>query len=263
MSAGYAPEPIIDWINELADQSESLVAGKTMSILDTRWRSEVVPFCRRAIANRYPFSLGNNGESSMQDFGQFFGPGGKLDQFFNDNLAEYVDTNTRPWRVHSNVADVIRINAAALQQMQLARQIQQAFFSHGGNLPAASFDLKPVRMDPNTTHFMLNIDGQQINYSHGPLVSQTMNWPSSSTFSQVQIQFSPETSSGGSRTENGAWAWFRMLDNASIQAGDGPEQFQVTFTLADRWIIYELRARSAYNPFNLSQLRSFHCVPNL
>ena len=130
-------------------------------------------------------------------------------------------------------------------------------------MPATSFDLKPVGMDPDTTHFMLNIDGQRINYSHGPLLSETLNWPSSSTFSQVQVQFSPETPIGGSRTEHGAWAWFRMLDKSSIQAVDGTEQFRLTFTLADRWITYDLSARSAYNPFKLSQLRSFRCVPNL
>jgi len=263
MSASYAPEPMGDWINELADQSEGLVAGKTMSVLDARWRAEVVPFCRRAIANRYPFSHGSEDEVSLQDFGQFFGPDGKLDQFFNNNLAEYVDTNVSPWRIHSSVADIIRINAAALQQLQLARKIQRAFFSGGGAMPATSFDLKPVGMDPNTTHFMLNIDGQRINYSHGPLVSETLKWPGSSAFSQVQIQFSPETSIGGSRTEHGAWAWFRMLDNSSIQASGGPEQFRLTFKLDDRWATYDLRARSAYNPFKLSQLRSFRCVPNL
>ncbi len=263
MSGSYAPEPLNEWINELADQSEGLVAGNTMSLLDSRWRAEIVPFCRRAIANRYPFTERGEGEVSLQDFGQFFGPGGKLDQFFNNNLAAYVNTNVSPWQVDPSVADVIRINASALRQMQLARKIQQAFFSHGGNLPATSFDLKPVGMDPKTTHFMLNIDGQHMNYSHGPLVSETLTWPSSSTFSQVQIQFSPETSMGGSRTENGAWAWFRVLDAASMQATGGPEQFRLTFSLADRWITYDLRAHSAYNPFNLSQLRSFRCVPNL
>jgi len=262
-SASYAPQPLSQWIAELADQSEGLVAGNTMSALDARWRSEVVPFCRKAIANRYPFSQTGEAEVSLQDFGQFFGPGGKLDMFFKSNLSAYVNTNTSPWRVEPSVSDIIRINSAALKQMELAREIQQAFFAQGGTVPSASFDLKPVGMDPNTTHFMLNIDGQRLNYSHGPLVSESLSWPSSSSFSQVQIQFSPETSMGGSRTENGAWAWFRMLDNSTIQKGATPEQFKLTFTLADRWITYELRARSAYNPFNLSQLRSFECVPNL
>jgi type VI secretion system protein ImpL len=263
MSASYAPEPMGNWISELADQSEGLVAGSTMSVLDAQWRAEVVPFCNRAIANRYPFSPSAESEVSLQDFGQFFAPGGRLDSFFNANLASYVNTNINPWRENSRVADVIRINPAALRQMQLAREIQQAFFSQGGNMPSASFDMKPVGMDANTTHFMLNIDGQRMNYSHGPRISESLNWPGSSTFSQVQIQFSPETSMGGSRTENGAWAWFRMLDNSNIEQGASPEQFKLTFSLADRWISYELRARSAYNPFNLAQIRSFKCVSNL
>lgn len=263
LSARRAPRPLGDWITAVADQSEGLVAGRTMGMLDARWRSEVASFCQQSIANRYPFTEDGDAEVSLLDFGQFFGPAGKIDSFFNNYLAQYIDTNTNPWRVQSGVADIIEIRGETLRQLQLARKIQQAFFSQGGNLPAASFDLRPVRMDPDTTHFMLNLDGQRINYSHGPLVSETLNWPSNSSFSQAQIQFSPPTASGGSRTESGQWAWFRLLDKSNMQAGQGPEQFTLTFTLEDRWISYELRARSAFNPFNISQLRSFRCVPSL
>lgn len=263
LSARRAPRPLGDWINEMADQSEGLVAGSTMGMLDTRWRSEVASFCQQSIANRYPFSQGSTAEVSLLDFGQFFGPAGKIDTFFNNYLTQYVDTNTNPWRVQPGVADIVKISGATLRQLQLARKIQQAFFSQGGNMPTASFDLRPVRMDPDTTHFMLNLDGQRINYSHGPLVSETLNWPSNSTFSQVQIQFSPPTASGGSRTESGPWAWFRLLDKSNMEPGQGPEQFALTFTLENRWISYELRARSAFNPFNISQLRSFRCVSSL
>ncbi|HKJ17021.1 MAG TPA: type VI secretion system membrane subunit TssM [Xanthomonadales bacterium] len=263
MSGGYAPTPIDGWIEELASQNEGLVAGRTMAALQARWQAEVVPFCSNALSNRYPFSPGSDSEVSLQDFGQFFGPGGVLDRFFQNNLAEYVDTNSRPWRVRPGVADVIRISDAALRQLEIARRIQRAFFAHGGDLPATQFDLQPVGMDPKSTHFTLNLDGQTLNYSHGPLVSNSMRWPSESTFSQVQIQFSPDTSEGGSRTDNGAWAWFRLLDRSDIEAGERPEQFRLTFSLADRWITYDLRARSAFSPFNLSQLRSFRCVSSL
>jgi type VI secretion system protein ImpL len=263
LSARRAPQPMGEWLGELADQSEGLVAGRTMGMLDARWRSEVASFCRQSIANRYPFTQGADAEVSLQDFGQFFGPDGKVDSFFNSYLTQYVDTNTNPWRVQSAVADIIEISPGTLHQLQLARKIQQAFFSQGGSMPAASFDLKPVRMDPNTTHFMLSLDGQRINYSHGPLVNETLSWPSSSTFSQAQIQFSPPTASGGSRTESGAWAWFRLLDKSNMKSGQGPEEFTLTFVLEDRWVIYELHARSAFNPFNLSQLRSFRCASSL
>jgi type VI secretion system protein ImpL len=262
-SAAAAPVPMGEVITDMANQSDNLVAGRFMSGLNARWKADVVPFCQKAIANRYPFSASSERDVALQDFGLFLAPGGKMDQFFNDNLARYVNTNSRPWRVNASDADVIKISSAALEQMRLAREIQQAFFAGGGSIPSTSFSLTPVRMDSTTTHFTLNINGQQISYGHDLPRTETLAWPGDSTFTQVQIQFSPPTATGGSSTERGDWAWFRMLDKSNMQSGSGPEHFQLKFELDDRWVMYELRARSAFNPFNISQLRSFKCVPNL
>jgi len=258
-----APEPVNGWVEELASQGDGLVAGRFMSALNIRWKSEVVPFCQKAISNRYPFTAGSEREVALQDFGQFFGPGGKMDQFFNTNLARFVDTNSSPWRIHAGEADVIQVNPSALRQMQQARAIQYAFFSGGGNMPATSFSLTPVRMDAQTTHFTLNLNGQQISYGHDLPRTEALLWPSEGSYTQVQILFAPPTATGGSLTERGDWAWFRLLDKASLKPGSAPEIFKLTFGLDDRWIDYELRARSAYNPFNMSQLRSFRCVQSL
>lgn len=258
-----APEPVSSMIGDMAAQGDGLVAGRFMGALNIRWKSEVVPFCQKAISNRYPFTAGSEREVALQDFGQFFGRGGKMDQFFDTNLARFVDTNANPWRIHASEADVIQVNPSALRQMQQAKAIQNAFFAGGGNLPATSFSLTPVRMDAQTTHFTLNLNGQQISYGHDLPRTEALLWPSDSSYTQVQILFAPPTATGGSLTERGDWAWFRLLDKSNLQPGSAPEIFKLTFSLDDRWIDYELRARSAYNPFNLSQLRSFRCVPSL
>jgi len=262
-SAESAPQPMDAWISDVAEQSSQLVAGRTMNTLNAKWRSDVASFCQKAIANRYPFSRTSDSEVALSDFGRFFGPGGKMDQFFDANLARYVNTASNPWRIHGSTSGVVRVSAVALEQMRLAKDIQNAFFSQGSDLPATSFKLTPVRMDGRTTHFTLNIHGQRITYSHDALITETFTWPGSSTFGQVQIQFNPPTAVGGSRTERGDWAWFRLLDQSNPQVGNSPEKFKLTFTLDDRWITYILEARSAYNPFNLPQLHSFRCIPNL
>lgn len=262
-AATNAPEPVSDWIGEMAEQGNGLVAGRFMGALNMRWKSEIVPFCQKAIANRYPFSKDSQGEVALQDFGQFFGPGGRMESFFNSNLVRFIDTNSNPWRVRPGDADVIQINPSALRQMQTAKAIQNAFFTGGGATPATSFSLTPVRMDAQTTHFTLNVNNQQISYGHDLPRTESMDWPSDGSYTQVQIQFTPPTPSGGSLTERGDWAWFRLLDKSAMERGASPEQFTLTFSLEDRWVIYELRARSAYNPFNLQQLRSFRCVPSL
>ena len=104
-----------------------------------------------------------------------------------------VDTNARTWRVKANLAGSISISNAALRQLKRAKDLQRAFFMAGGRMPSVSFDLRPVRMDATTTHFMLNIDGQRTTYSHGPIMNQNFSWPGTTGFSQVQYQFNPPT----------------------------------------------------------------------
>jgi type VI secretion system protein ImpL len=61
----------------------------------------------------------------------------------------------------------------------------------------------------------------------------------------------------------GPWAWFQLLDGSNLRSTSVPEQFEVTFTRADRTVVYELIARSAFNPFSLTQLQQFQCPGSL
>ena len=131
-------------------------------------------------------------------------------------------------------------------------------------MPSVSFDLRPVRMDATTTHFMLNIDGQRTTYSHGPIMNQNFSWPGTTGFSQVQYQFNPPTADGQSgNTLAGPWAFFRLLDTADVSETNISEVYQATFKLGERWVTYELRANSAFNPFNLTEIRAFRCPDRL
>jgi type VI secretion system protein ImpL len=248
----------------LASATNDLVAGGAMSAINGAYTAEVAPFCRQAVAGRYPFDQNSEREVALQDFGQFFGIGGTLDSFFQEYLINLVDTTSGTWRVKPSVADSITLNSTSLRQLRRAKDIQRAFFMQGGRMPAISFDLRPTRMDANTTHFMLNIDGQRTTYSHGPIMNQTFNWPGNTGFSQVQFQFTPPTAAGQSgSTVPGPWAWFKLLDKANVSETNVSELFEATFSLDERWVTYELRANSAFNPFNLPELRAFRCPDRL
>ena len=81
---------------------------------------------------------------------------------------------------------------------------------------------------------------------------------------EVRIQLSLRSEGGRSSwTEEGPWAWFRMLDKAQVAPGKTPEKFQISFDLDDRLVIYELRASSAFNPFRLKELEQFQCPARL
>ena len=132
-------------------------------------------------------------------------------------------------------------------------------------MPSVSFVLTPMRMDAQTLSFGLNLNGQSAAYDHGPRIGQQFTWPGEGGTNQVSYRFEPTPSSGRSGVSKaGPWAWFRILDETGgLQPGPLPEIFIARFALDDRWSEWEVQAMSAFNPFNLRELRTFRCPSQL
>jgi len=259
------PAPIRDWVLGVVSQSDNLIAGDASTAIQAAWSAEVAPFCRQAINGRYPFVRDNSKDVPLYDFGTFFAPGsGILDTFFNEYLAPVVDTTTPTWSLRPTFANSIRIKPSSLRYMQQAKKIQRAFFAGGGNLPSVTFEMRPVRLDAATTNFTLSINGESTSYSHGPIISKTFRWPGDAVQGMVGYQFVPAAASGRSGdSETGPWAVFRMFDRSGLRPAANAEAYLVRFELDERWAEYEIRAASAFNPFDMSDLRSFRCPDQL
>jgi type VI secretion system protein ImpL len=133
------PEPVGGLVAALAQDSATLIAGGARARINNIWTSQVLPFCREAISNRYPFVRGTKREeTTLHDFGNMFGPGGRLDAFFTEHLSAIVDTSQRTWRW---AGDGIGIDASVLTQFQRAATIREAFFAGGRQGPAVLFEL--------------------------------------------------------------------------------------------------------------------------
>lgn len=259
------PAPIRDWVLDVVSQSDNLIAGDASTAIQAAWSSEVAPFCRQAINGRYPFSRDNRTEVPLYDFGTFFAPGtGILDKFFNEYLTPVVDTTTPTWSLRPAYANSIRIKPSSLRYMQQAKQIQRAFFASGGTLPSVTFEMRPVRLDAAATNFTLSINGESTSYSHGPIIAKTFRWPGDAVQGMVGYQFVPASASGRSGdSETGPWSLFRMFDRSGLRPSATSEAYLVRFELDERWAEYEVRAASAFNPFDMSDLRSFRCPDQL
>ena len=264
MEASRQPQMVQGLLSNAAARSQSLAFAGVAAQLNTEWRSRGLPFCRQAISGRYPIVRGSTQEIRLDDFGQFFGPGGILDTFFRDYLANYVDMSRSPWRVRSSGAVPIRISSDSLRQFERAHAIRETFFRGGGAVPSVRFEIRPIGMDATISQFSLSLAGKTISYSFGPQITEYMEWPGPDQNAEVRIEMSPPSSGGASMLrERGPWAWFRVLDKANITPSERPEHFQVEFRLGDRSATYELVARSAYNPFRFDELEQFRCPESL
>ena len=259
-AAAAQPPVVAGLLGTLAQDSANLVAGGARAHLNSLWTADLLPFCREAIQGRYPFDQGSTRDTTLADFGRLFGPGGLLDSFFKENLAPLVDSSRRPWRwINADIG----IPAAVLAQFQQAGGIREAFFAGGGKTPAVEFELTPTSLDSQATQFTLDLGGQVLDYRQGPRKPQALKWPAPEGLGRVRITFTGVDGKTPGQTEEGPWAWFRVLDRARLQPTGQPELFRLTFALSGFSASFDLRATSVRNPFDLKVLRGFTCPERL
>ena len=257
--AGRQPEPVKSWLTQLGGGSQALAASSARSELSTRYSNAVIAECRRLVDGRYPFERNSDRDVAIDDFGRMFGYGGVLDNFFNENLAAFVDRSGARWRLKSGSG--LNLSSAALQRFRHAEQIREAYFRSGSQRPEMRLTMVPIRLDADVSRFVLEVDGQSFDYRHGPQREWNMTWPGEG-LGMARIMF--EEASGGRPTvvEEGPWAFFRLLDDSRVSA-DSEIQYTAEFSAGGRVVEVLIQANSVRNPLSRRDLHNFNCAAGL
>nr|WP_284451346.1 type VI secretion system membrane subunit TssM [Pseudomonas protegens] len=259
LTAERQPPVVQGLVKSVVSSTTNTMMGGVRNQLNAAWVSEVVNVYRQSLSGRYPMSPGSSRDATLEDFGQFFGTGGVMDNYFRKYLQPYVNTSTTTWSWQPGAAQKLGISPGVLQTFQRASNIRDAFFrSSGGTQPAVRFELKPVAMDANISQFLLDLDGQQLSYDHGPSRPVAMQWPNPGSIGVVRLSIMPPSATGRSGiTLDGPWAWFRLLEQSDLTATNSPDRFNLRLRVDGASISYELRASSAFNPFKSRVLSGF------
>ncbi|AYA40071.1 type VI secretion system membrane subunit TssM [Xenorhabdus nematophila] len=229
--------------------------------------AEVGVFCHQAIANRYPLTPKARTDIKPDDMARMFTPEtGLMDMFFQKNLAKNVDTTTQKWQFMPGIdGQPILEGETLLKPFQQALIISHALFSGGTPTPSFHVMVYPISMDNNILNMILDIDGQKLQYSHGPKRSQLISWPGSGKTNQVNIQLNLSDGTTASLSTSGFWALNRLLDHAQqlYHNGDTDDSayadetgLKAIFNIRGHTVSLGFTPSSVFSPFNLP---SFSC----
>jgi type VI secretion system protein ImpL len=261
--AARMPQPLRAMLDNLSQSSATVSQLMVRQNLGQEVRSQVGEFCQQAVAGRYPVDRTSSRDATPADFALLFGPGGKIDQLFQQKLAPYVDTSTRPWKFRPVEGTPLGADGGSLPQFQRAATIRETFFP-AGNTPSFKLDFKPIEMDASLTQFILDVDGQVVRYAHGPQIPTSVQWPGPRGSQQVRVQLSPPSSgSNQGMITDGPWALFRLFERVTIEPTGAPERFRATFNIDGRKAVFEVTTSSVRNPFRLRELNEFGCPAGL
>ncbi len=258
-AAEKLPGPIQRWSKQIAVAAGDATAGGTRAGINAAWQSTALDLCTRVTGSGYPFNKNAPSDVAIRDFEQLFAPGGKIDAFFQEHLAAYVDVSARPWTWKQVNNSDLGISDSVLLQMQFASEIRDAFFAGSPNI-SLSFQIKPEALDPAAESVQLEVDGQIVGYSHreGQPRPVAVTWPGSVGLARVAFQ--PATQNSASQiSREGPWGFFRLLDAAQIRRTDAADRKRVIFSVGGRVAIFQLQSPTVLDPFALPALANFTC----
>jgi len=261
--ADGAPAPLAALLKNIDSSGVNLTLGSERMRLNALWTASAAPFCKKAISGRYPLVRSAKEEVTPDDFGNFFGPLGLMDDFFQKNLQAYVDMSASQWRWRTVNQVSLGLSQEVLNEFQRAAAIRDKFFYGGGKQASMRFDLKPQNMDASLAKLSLELDGQTLTWAQNvPARATSFQLPSGKGGNLAHLEVSPANGHGELKAE-GPWAWFRMIDKGILESGAQSERFKLSFDLEGRKVIFDLTANSVNNPFKRDVLEKFRCPERL
>lgn len=260
--ASNKPFPLNNWLGDFINIIPSLLDQGITSQLNRVWKSEVLPFCRRAIRGRYPVAGGSSEDINIADFTKFFAAGGLLDSFLASgdmNLAQYVDMSRSPW-VWRAFDTREQISAKTLKALESGHKIAENYFPKGAS-PDVRFGLRLVRLDPGLSAVVFDFHGEtNLMRQDDPAV--TVEWPPKSNKPlQVELYRRADDPKPVTVVHRGDWALFRLFDQARIRKR-AADRFEIRLSSQGASAVFEISAESVFNPLNANP-QAFVCPDNL
>ncbi|MGE9553395.1 type VI secretion system membrane subunit TssM [Erwinia amylovora] len=253
------PDPFKYIIAPLLNGAYKRVNHQVVSNTNKTIAASLGEVCRNTLQGRYPFADVPE-EVSLRDFEQFFATGGVVDDYFKKNLADKVDTSTRPWRYKG---DIDTQDSEALDVFEQAQLIRKAFFQNGGSKLGVNYTAAVPYMSPSITQLTLNFDGNTMTYSHGPVMPKSFTWPGSRSESVVNMSTKPRvTLKDNGMTKTGPWALMRWLDTVEdIETSDSGQPVLI-FNMDKRQIKVEVTGLTYKDELIIDLLKNFSCPGN-
>lgn len=248
------PEPLRSMLLQLSAAGAGQTLAATRQNLSAAVGSQVGQFCSLATEGRYPFTRSSPRDVTREDFARLFAPSGLMDEFFQKNLAAYVDTSTRPWSFRK-VQEQSFGSPGNLAQFQRAATIRDVFFRSG----TLRFDFKLLEADAGLAPLTLDVDGQVLQFGAGQAGLQSVQWPGPRGGLMAHLKLG----NAEAITAEGPWALFRLMDRARTEPMGAPEKLKVSFEAGGRRASFEVTAGSVQNPLRLRELAEFRCPQGL
>ena len=256
---GARPAPMARMLNGVEAEFLSAADDATLTELNQKLTETVTFFCRDNIKPFHPFSDSQT-HVSPSIFGQFFGAGGLMDQFYGQHLRPHVLRTANGLEPDPTSRIGARLSRRALRQFDRAQAIQQAFFPGNEAEPKVRSSIKHLSSSESVQLATLTIHGRQIVTQPNSTPAEFI-WPGATSGISVElVAVGFDAATPRFDMSRGRWDIVNFLRGGRAR---GANVIDVTKTIQGVSITYRFEFDSPTIPFLMRELADFNCPVSL
>jgi len=252
------PDDLARMLNEVDTEFRAVATAATMTQLNRALNDDVSQFCRDLIAPLYPFGTGRHLSPAV--FGQFFGPGGRMDTFYTSYLQPHVIRGADGLAPAPDSAIGQTLSPAALKQFDRAQAIQLAFFATGSSEPKVDMSVTHLSSSPSVELAILSMNGGSVR-TQPDSIPAALSWPGQSSGVALELFPGADDRQSNITFAEGRWDIVNFLRKGRSRVSNNV--VDVTQDVGGRTITYRIEFNSTTVPFLMRELADFSCPASL
>lgn len=210
------PQPVNKWLKSISQNTWKIINQQALNYINQQWNKSVIPAFQATINGRFPYDHASKTDINMNDFTEFFSPSGKINQFYQQYLNHFINSETDKWVPIKMGDHHFNLRQSSINVFSQSKLISDDYFNQKTNKPTIRFTIYPRTLSKNVKLIVMHSGSNSLNYQHGPITPQQFSWPLPENTEISKLSITAFNGQISSLTFYGPWSWYRLINENQI-----------------------------------------------
>lgn len=250
-AAAGAPPALQGFVAGATQSGAKAQVSAAQGAISDAYAQNVLPSCKAATQDKYPFFGGSQVDASIMDVQQVFGMGGTMAAFETQRMTPLLDTSGPVWRWKADPLTAA-LDPASPDQFAKASQLRTMLVS-GVNV---KIEVQTFGGGVDAVEFAAG--GTNYRFDAAANGARPVMWSAQGSLPQASVTLFKGTTQVTRIETQGPWALFRLFDKAKRENA-GAQAVLATFGSGAQSVVFKLSLPDDKNPFSRGGVWSFRC----
>jgi type VI secretion system protein ImpL len=251
-AAGGAPPQLQSFVAGATSGGKTATVSAAQGAITDAYTNSVLPDCRQATQDKYPFVGTSPADASLVDVQRVFAMNGSLDAFVSQRIVPMLDTGGSVWRWKSTDPLAATLNPSTPDEFSKAKALRDLI---AGGL-TVQFEAKAFGGGVDSAE--LQVGSSDYKFDGASAEQRPVVWAAQGNVPQASVTLFKTGQQVAQVKKTGPWALFRLMDEARKENA-GPQTILATFGNGAQTAVFKVSLPDVPNPFGRGGVWSFRC----